>query len=72
MTQTVFSQLLQVRSGGTVNMCDINAVQRTAFDAGLFDLVLYIEEDKRRYFHFILSGQLPEGEENPAEREEIL
>ncbi len=72
MTQTVFDQIMSIRSGGKVNMCDINAVQRLAFDSGLFDLVLYIEEDKRRYFHFILSGQLPEGEENPAESEEIL
>ena len=72
MTQTVFDQLLQIRSGGTVNMCDINAVQRTAFDAGLYELVVYIDEDKKRYFYFILTGELPEGEENPAESEEIL
>lgn len=66
MTKTVFTQLLRIRSCGKVNMCDINAVQRIAFDSGLFDLVLYIEEDKARYFHFILTGELPPDEENPA------
>lgn len=66
MTQTVFDQIMEIRSGGLTNMLDINAVQRLAFDAGLYEMVVYIEEDKSRYFHFILTGTLPEGEENPA------
>ena len=27
-----------------------------------------VEEDKNRYFRFILSGQLPDDEKNPAQR----
>ena len=57
---------VQLGDSGVTNMLDIVAVQRIAFDEGFYDLVCYIEEDKKRYFHFILSGQLPDGEENPA------
>ena len=67
MTQTVFDQLLSIRDGGTINMLDVNGVQRLAFDNGYYELVCYIEDDKSRYFRFILSGQLPDDEENPAD-----
>ena len=66
MTQTVFDQIMQIRDSGRTNMLDINAVQRIAFDEGFYDLVCYIEDDKARYFHFIMYGALPDGEENPA------
>ena len=66
MTETVFDQIMSIRDSGMTNMLDMIAVQRIAFDEGLFDLVLYIEEDKPRYFHFILSGELPDGEVNQA------
>ena len=66
MTETVFDQIMQIRSGGSVNMCDWRSVQRVAFESGLYDLVIYIEDSPSRYFHFILSGKLPDGEENPA------
>ncbi len=67
MTQTVYDQIMQIRNGGSVNMCNWPAVQRIAFDSRFYDLVTYIEDDPARYFHFILSGQLPSGEENPAQ-----
>ncbi len=69
MTQLVFDQILHIRDSGRTNMLDINAVQRIAFDEGFYELVCYIEEDKPRYFKFIMSGELPSGEENPAKME---
>ncbi|MDR2572497.1 MAG: DUF5049 domain-containing protein [Oscillospiraceae bacterium] len=33
------------------------AVQRYAHDHDLFDLVLYIEEDRKAYARFIISGK---------------
>ena len=66
MTQTVFNQILSIRAGGTVNMCDWQSVQRVAFDSGFYELVCYISDSPARYFKFILSGELPDGEENPA------
>ena len=66
MTETVFRQLLQVRSEGLYNMFAVNDVQRRAYELGFYDLVLWIEEDKARYVKFIMTGELPDGEENPA------
>ncbi|MBR1642152.1 MAG: DUF5049 domain-containing protein [Butyrivibrio sp.] len=60
MTDIILSQILSIRDSGVINMLDVNGVQRIAFDQGLYDLVLYIEEDKKRYFHFIMYGKEPE------------
>ena len=67
MNRIVFDQILSIRDSGTVNMLDVNGVQRLSFDKGYYELVCYIEEDKSRYFRFILSGQLPDDEENPSD-----
>lgn len=66
MTQSVFSAILAIRDSGVCNMCDYRAVQRVAFEKEFYNLVLYIEDDPKRFFHFILSGELPDGEVNPA------
>ena len=57
MTDKVFQQIMEIRSGGKSNMLDVNMVQRLAYDAGFYELVLYIEENKSRYFHFIMTGR---------------
>ena len=57
MTDKVFRQLMDIRSGGKSNMLDVNMVQRLAFDAGYYELVMYIEEHKKQYVHFIMTGR---------------
>ena len=57
MTDKVFQQIMEIRSGGKSNMLDVNMVQRLAYDAGFYELVIYIEENKSRYFHFIMTGR---------------
>ena len=57
MTEKVFRQLMQVREEGKSNMLDLKAVQRIAFEEELFDLVLYIEDHPKEYFHFIMTGR---------------
>ena len=57
MTEKVFQQIMQIRSGGKSNMLDLNMVQRLAYDAGLYELVMYIEEHKNQYFRFIMTGR---------------
>ena len=57
MTDKVFQQIMEIRSGGRSNMLDVNMVQRLAYDAGFYELVMYIEENKSRYFHFIMTGR---------------
>ena len=56
MTDKIFEQVMTIRAGATVNMFDTNAVQRAAYDNDFFELVLYIEENRAEYAHFILTG----------------
>ena len=60
MDEKVISQIMQVRSGGQANMLDIYAVQRIAFDSGFYELVNLIEENRKAYVHFIMTGKMPE------------
>jgi len=57
MTDRVFRALLRIRDSGATNMFDTNMVQRLAYDAGEYELVMYIEENKKRYVHFIMTGR---------------
>ena len=57
MTDTVREQILSVRDTGRTNMFDLNAVQVIANEMGYFDLVVYIEEHRSEYAHFILTDE---------------
>ena len=57
MSDKVREQILAVRDTGLTNMFDINTVQRIAFDAGYYELVNYLEEHRKEYVHFILTGE---------------
>ena len=59
MTDTILSQILSIRDSGAINMLDVNGVQRIAFENEYFELVCYIEDDRQRYFHFIMYGEEP-------------
>jgi hypothetical protein len=57
-TQTVRDQLMAVRDSGETNMLDVPMVQRLAFDRNYYELVLFIEEHREEYLHFILHGDV--------------
>lgn len=57
MTQTIKEQILAIRDTGLTNMFDITMVQRLAFDRGFYELVTYLEENRKEYVHFILTGE---------------
>jgi len=57
MTEKVFKALMRIRESGATNMFDTNMVQRLAYDAGEYELVTYIEEHKKEYAHFIMTGR---------------
>ena len=57
MTDAVREQILAVRATGLTNMFDCPAVQRVANDMLFFDLVVFIEENRSEYVHFILTGE---------------
>jgi len=55
--EKVMEQLMAVRAEGQVNMLDIHAVQRVAFDKGYYELVDFIESDRWAYARLILTGE---------------
>ena len=57
MSETVKKQILAIRDTGLTNMFDVSTVQRIANDMGFFELVVYLEEHRREYTHFILAGE---------------
>ena len=50
-------QLMDIRDSGLTNMFDTNMVQRLAYDRDYFELVMYIEDHKKEYAHFIMTGR---------------
>ena len=54
----VRKQILAIRASGATNMFDTNMVQVIANANGYYELVVFIEEHKKEYVHFILTGEL--------------
>ena len=57
MTETIKEQILAIRDTGLTNMFDVNAVQRLAYERDFYELVVYLEENRKEYVHFILTGE---------------
>jgi hypothetical protein len=57
MSETVKKQILAIRDTGLTNMFDVRTVQRIANDRSFYELVVYLEEHRREYAHFILTGK---------------
>ena len=62
MDAKVKEQILKVRDTGLTNMFDTRAVQRIANDMNFYELVIFIEEHRKEYAQFILTGDLPDEE----------
>ena len=56
MNKTIFSQIMDIRDSGRVNMFDIPSVQRMAFKMEFYELICFIERDRAAYIRFILTG----------------
>lgn len=59
MTETIKKQILAVRDTGLTNMFDVPMVQRIANDRDFYDLVLYLEDNRKEYVNFIITGEAP-------------
>ena len=57
MTEKIKEQIIAIRDTGLTNMFDTNAVQRLAHEHGFYELVVFIEENRKEYVHFILYGE---------------
>ncbi|GHU68142.1 hypothetical protein FACS1894184_09430 [Clostridia bacterium] len=62
--QKIIEQVMAIRDTGRVNMCLAPAVQLVAYEMGYYALVLWIEEHKKIYWNFIMTGQFDYEEED--------
>ena len=58
MTDTVRKQILAIRDTGLTNMFDVMMVQRLAYDRGYYELVCYLEDHRKEYARFIMTGEV--------------
>lgn len=59
MTKTIKEQILAIRDSGETNMLDTRMVQWIANREDFYELVAYIEENRREYWNFIMTGEAP-------------
>lgn len=57
MTETVKKQIFAIRATGETNMFDADMVQYIANREGYYELVIYLEEHRKEYTNFILTGR---------------
>ena len=57
MDDKIKDQILTIRESGVTNMFDIHRVQFEAQIRGFYELVLFLEEHRREYSQFILTGE---------------
>ena len=56
MNDKIKEKILAVRDTGLTNMFDVPAVQRIAYDMEFYDLVVWLEDNRKAYSRFILYG----------------
>jgi hypothetical protein len=60
MNEKIKEQIVAIQGSGRVNMFDANGVQIIANEMNFYELVIFIEEHKEQYSHFILTGEIKE------------
>lgn len=56
MTEKIRKQILAIRDSGETNMLDTRTVQYIANRKGYYELVIYLEEHRKEYWNFIMTG----------------
>ena len=57
MNEKIREQILTVRKTGRSNMFDVPMVQNIANAMRFYELVVFLEEHRGEYVHFILTGE---------------
>lgn len=57
MNDKIKEQILTIRETGLTNMFDVIAVQRIAYEMNFYELVDFLETDRKAYVDFILYGK---------------
>ena len=63
MNEKIKEQILAIRDTGKTNMFDANRVQQLANEMNFYELVIFIEENKKAYSNFIMTGEMPNVDE---------
>jgi hypothetical protein len=58
MTEKIRQQILTIRATGKCNMLDTYSVQYLANQMNFYELVIYVEEHRKDYTHFIMTGKI--------------
>ncbi len=64
MTEKVREQILTIRDTGLTNMFDLPMVQRLAYERGYYELVCWLEEHRKEYARFIMTGEAEQEDGN--------
>ena len=54
--KTIRQQVLAIRKTGETNMFDVPVVQRIALREGYYELVEFLVDHSKEYWHFIFTG----------------
>lgn len=57
MNYKIKEQILKIREIGITNMFDVIVVQRIAYEMDFYELVDFLETDRKAYVDFILYGK---------------
>ncbi|MGG6849302.1 UNVERIFIED_CONTAM: DUF5049 domain-containing protein [Streptococcus canis] len=57
MDKKIEKQILEIRETGLTNMFDVNTVQRIAYEMDFYELVDFLETDRKAYIDFIIYGK---------------
>ena len=57
MNDKIKEQILIIRETGLTNMFYVNTVQRIAYEMDFYELVDFLETDRRAYVDFIIYGK---------------
>ena len=57
MNDKIKEQILTIREMGLTNMFDVRTVQRIAYEMDFYELVDFLETDRKAYVDFILYGK---------------
>ena len=64
MTKKIREQIMAIRDSGETNMLDTRTVQWIANRENYFELVIYLEENSREHWNFIMTGEAPMADED--------
>ena len=64
MTNKIRKQIMAIRDSGETNMLDTRTVQWIANREGYYELVIYLEDNSREYWNFIMTGEAPMADED--------